>query len=425
MSSSTKDPGSSSSSSRSRGSSLPRSCWRSTALGLPACKACSRSLSSCSRRSSIGCATGGTGGLAPPSPWTSGSSTATGVSVVSRPLLAAGLVRPIAVPFFLGGQARPEPGWDEGDHGADHREQAADDDQVRADRDEVADAPPELGVVDDAAYLVHVQEARHDHGDAEHQAGDLPPRRERHHDDEQPQDEQDHPETDAGTAGTGVRVDDELGRDRVRGPRGAELPRLGAPVHPARKGGEHAADHDQDAADARATWRPCRCRGRGGHGYPCGCAPQGARLKGGYRSVTSRNAYAVTRKLQRMTTTTAARSRKNSTMKGGIARNHFTRGSHRFSSFGASGYTISTWTACSSSTDGYSSRNRKMYEVMRVSSRTSIRLKSNHHRGYLCRSTSNATTGRTSRSDTPPSGCPPNPGRPSPNSASSNNNGIA
>src|SRR5205823_3165513 len=33
---------------------------------------------------------------------------------------------------------------------------------------------------------------------------------------------------------------------------------------------------------------------------PVGCAPQGTRLKGGYRSVTSRNAYAVTRKLQRM-----------------------------------------------------------------------------------------------------------------------------
>src|SRR6266699_1795566 len=160
MSSSTNEPGSSSSSSRSRGSSLPRSCWRSTAFGLPACKACSRSLSSCSRRSSIGCATGGTGAVAPPSPWTSGSSTATGVSVVSRPLLATGLGRPFAVLFFLlGGQARPEPGRDERDHGADQREQAADDEQVRADRDEVADALPESGVVDDAAYLVHVQEA--------------------------------------------------------------------------------------------------------------------------------------------------------------------------------------------------------------------------------------------------------------------------
>src|SRR6266436_6272614 len=154
MSSSTKDPGSSRSSSRSRGSSLPRSCWRSTALGLPTCKACSRSLSSCSRRSSIGFATGGTGAVAPPSPWTSGSSTATGVSVVSRPLLATGLVRPLAALFFfLGGQARPEPGRDESDHGADHREQAAEDDQVRPDRDEVADALPEVVVVDDAAHL--------------------------------------------------------------------------------------------------------------------------------------------------------------------------------------------------------------------------------------------------------------------------------
>src|SRR6266566_9031210 len=163
MSSSTKEPGSSSSSSRSRGSSLPRSCWRSTALGLPTCKACSRSLSSCSRRSSIGCGTGGTGAVAPPSPWTSGSSTATGVSVLSRPLLATGVVRPFAVLFLLGGQARPEPGRDERDHGADHPEQAADDDQVRPDRDEVADALPEVVVVDDGAQLVHVQEAGHDH----------------------------------------------------------------------------------------------------------------------------------------------------------------------------------------------------------------------------------------------------------------------
>ena len=50
------------------------------------------------------------------------------------------------VRLFLGGQAGPEPGWDERDHRADHREQAADDDQVRADRDEVADALAEVGV---------------------------------------------------------------------------------------------------------------------------------------------------------------------------------------------------------------------------------------------------------------------------------------
>src|SRR5712691_1140180 len=163
MSSSTKEPGSSSSSSRSRGRSLPRSCWRSTAWGLPTCKACSRSLSSCSRRSSIGCATGGTGAVAPPSPWTSGSSTATDVSVVSRPLLGTSLARPFAVLFFFGGQARPEPGGNERDHRADDREQAADDDQVRPDRDEVTDALPEVVVVDDGAHLVHVQEAGHDH----------------------------------------------------------------------------------------------------------------------------------------------------------------------------------------------------------------------------------------------------------------------
>ena len=39
-------------------------------------------------------------------------------------------------------------------------------------------------------------------------------------------------------------------------------------------------------------------------GNPLSCAPQGARLNGGYRSVTSRNAYAVTRRLQRMTPVT-------------------------------------------------------------------------------------------------------------------------
>ena len=49
-----------------------------TAPGLPACSACSRSFSSWSRRSSMGCATGGTEPLAPPSPWISGSSTAIG-----------------------------------------------------------------------------------------------------------------------------------------------------------------------------------------------------------------------------------------------------------------------------------------------------------------------------------------------------------
>src|SRR5439155_22073387 len=184
MSSSTKEPGSSSSSSRSRGRSLPRSCWRSTALGLPACRACSRSLSSCSRRSSIGCATGGTGAVAPPSPWTSGSSTAIAISVLATPLRGAGLVRRlrlVSLLLFFGGQARPEPRRDERDHRADDREQDADDDQVRADRDEVADALPEVVVVDDAAHLVHVEEAGHEHGDAEHEAGELPPRRERCH----------------------------------------------------------------------------------------------------------------------------------------------------------------------------------------------------------------------------------------------------
>src|SRR6184192_3546263 len=166
MSSSTKEPGSSSSSSRSRGSNLPRSCWRSTALGLPACKACSRSLSSCSRRSSIGCATGGTGALAPPSPWTSGSSTAIAISVLATPLRGAGLVRrlrPVCLLVFFGGQARPEPGRDERDHRAHDREQPADDNQVRPDRDEVADALPKVVVVDDLAHLVHVQEAGDDH----------------------------------------------------------------------------------------------------------------------------------------------------------------------------------------------------------------------------------------------------------------------
>src|SRR5947199_283633 len=54
-SSSVKLPGSSRSSIRSRASSFPRACWRSTARGLPALTASARSRSTASRRSRVVC----------------------------------------------------------------------------------------------------------------------------------------------------------------------------------------------------------------------------------------------------------------------------------------------------------------------------------------------------------------------------------
>ena len=164
------------------------------------------------------CATGGTGVAAPPSPCTSGSSTAIGLRLVVRLLRSRGRtpgLRLLVLRLFPGGQAGPEPGGMSADHRADDGEQATDDDEVRADRDEVADTLPEVRVVDDLAHLVHVQEAGHDHRRAEKQPGDLPPGRERHRDDEQLEHQHDDPEADPRAAGTGARVDDELGRDGV------------------------------------------------------------------------------------------------------------------------------------------------------------------------------------------------------------------
>src|SRR5207245_10895162 len=90
-------------------------------------------------------------------------------------------------------------------------------------------------------------------------------------------------------------------------------------------------------------------------------AAYGASENGGYLSVTSTNAYAITRVPHRMTpstksniplgyrpvnktanqamitTTRRAIHKKNSTMKCGMTSNHFTSGSHRFKSRRASG----------------------------------------------------------------------------------------